>query len=37
MNSGTLAVRNYKTKAQSTESIDDFTKRIEEEITKKAL
>ncbi len=37
MNSGTLAVRNYKTKAQSTESVEEFVKRVKEEIETKAL
>lgn len=37
MNSGTLAVRNYKTKAQGTESIEDFIKRVHQEIETKSL
>jgi threonyl-tRNA synthetase len=37
MNSETLAVRNYKTKAQSTESIESFVTRILQEIKTKSL
>ncbi len=33
----TLAVRNFKTKWQSVESIEDFTRRVKEEIEKKTL
>ncbi len=36
-NSGTLAVRNYKTKEQTTENITDFVARIQQEINNKAL
>ena len=36
-NSGTLAVRNYKTKEQTTENITDFVARIQQEINEKAL
>lgn len=36
-NSGTLAVRNYKTKEQTNESIADFVARIQQEINEKAL
>lgn len=36
-NSGTLAVRNYKTKEQTTENITDFVARIQQEINDKAL
>lgn len=35
--SRTLAVRNFKTKEQSSESIEDFIARIQKEITEKAL
>jgi threonyl-tRNA synthetase len=37
MKSSSLAVRNYKTKEQTTEYIDDFETRILEEIKKKSL
>ncbi len=37
MNNKTLAVRNYKTKAQSTEGIEEFVTRIEEEVKEKSL
>ena len=37
MSSGTLAVRNYKTQAKTTESRADFITRIREEISTKAL
>jgi threonyl-tRNA synthetase len=37
MNARSLAVRNFKTKAQSTESIDEFVARVQEEIDKKSL
>ena len=37
MKSSSLAVRNYKTKAQSTEYIDDFVARIRKEIEEKSL
>ncbi len=37
MNARTLAVRNFKTKAQTTEEIDEFVARIKEEIMTKAL
>ncbi len=37
MKSSSLAVRNYKTKAQSTEYIDDFVARIQKEIENKTL
>ena len=33
----TLAVRNFKTKGQSVESIDEFVARVKEEIEKKSL
>ena len=36
-NSGTLAVRNFKTKGQSVESIGDFVTRVKEEIETKIL
>ena len=36
-NSGTLAVRNYKTKEQTTENITDFIARIQQEINEKKL
>lgn len=36
-NSGTLAVRNYKTKEQTNENIADFVARIQQEINEKAL
>ncbi len=36
-NSGTLAVRNYKTKEQTNENIADFVSRIQQEINNKAL
>ena len=36
-NSGTLAVRNYKTKEQTNESIADFVARIQQETNEKAL
>jgi len=36
-NSGTLAVRNYKTKEQTNESIADFVARIQQEINEKTL
>lgn len=36
-NSGTLAVRNFKTKGQSAESIGDFVVRVKEEIERKSL
>ena len=36
-NSGTLAVRNYKTKEQTNESIADFVARIQQEINEKKL
>ena len=36
-NSGTLAVRNYKTKEQTNESIADFVARIQQEINAKEL
>lgn len=36
-NSGTLAVRNYKTKEQTNENIADFVVRIQQEINEKAL
>lgn len=36
-NSGTLAVRNYKTKEQTNENITDFVARIQQEINEKAL
>ena len=36
-NSGTLAVRNYKTKEQTTENITDFVARIQQEINEKKL
>ncbi len=37
MNARSVAVRNYKTKAQSTESLGEFTKRASEEIKNKSL
>ena len=37
MNEKTLAVRNYKTKGQSTESVDTFIARIRQEIGNKSL
>jgi threonyl-tRNA synthetase len=37
MNGRTLAVRNYKTKGQSTEGVDEFVVRITEEVEKKSL
>ena len=37
MNARTLAVRNFKTKGQSTEGIDEFIARIQNEIRTKAL
>lgn len=37
MNSGTLAVRNYKTQEKTTENVEEFVKRVEEEIERKAL
>ena len=37
MKSSSLAVRNFKTKDQTTEYIDDFERRIGEEINKKSL
>ena len=37
MNSGTLAVRNYKTKEQTTERMTDFIERAQMEIENKAL
>ena len=36
-NSGTLAVRNYKTKEQTNENIADFVARIQQEINEKKL
>ncbi len=36
-NNGTLAVRNYKTKWQSVEKVEEFVTRISEEINKKSL
>ncbi|MBP6981902.1 threonine--tRNA ligase [Candidatus Gracilibacteria bacterium] len=36
-NNGTLAVRNYKTKGQSVEKVEEFVTRISEEIKLKAL
>ncbi len=36
-NSGTLAVRNYKTKEQTSENIADFVARIQQEINEKKL
>ncbi|MBB1554043.1 threonine--tRNA ligase [Candidatus Gracilibacteria bacterium] len=36
-NSGTLAVRNYKTKEQTNENIADFVSRIQQEINEKTL
>ena len=36
-NSGTLEVRNYKTKEQTNENITDFVARIQQEINEKAL
>lgn len=36
-NSGTLAVRNYKTKEQTIENITDFVARIQQEINEKKL
>lgn len=36
-NSGTLAVRNYKTKEQTTENITDFVARIQQETNEKKL
>ena len=36
-NSGTLAVRNYKTKEQTNENITDFVARIQQEINEKKL
>jgi len=35
--SGTVAVRNYKTKEQSSEKVDDFVGRVEEEIEDRIL
>jgi len=37
MNARSVAVRNYKTKAQSTESLEEFTLRIVEEVKNKNL
>lgn len=37
MTARTLAVRNYKTQAKTTESVEEFVKRVEEEIEKKSL
>ncbi len=37
MNSGTLAVRNYKTQEKTTESVEEFVKRVKQEIETKAL
>ena len=37
MTGRTLAVRNFKTKGQSVENIDEFVKRVKEEIEKKSL
>lgn len=37
MKSSSLAIRNYKTKEQSTEYIDDFSDRIMTEISTKSL
>lgn len=37
MNTGTLAVRNYKTKAQTSESIETFGERVTKEIEGKIL
>jgi threonyl-tRNA synthetase len=37
MNSGTLAIRNYKTDGKSGENITKFIERIEEEIDRKML
>ena len=37
MHARTLAVRNFKTKGQSVESIDEFVTRVKEEIEKKSL
>ena len=37
MTARTLAVRNFKTKAQSSESIEVFIKNVQEEIAKKSL
>ena len=37
MKSSSLAVRNYKTQAKTTEYINDFIKRAQEEIKSKAL
>lgn len=37
MSARTLAVRNFKTKAQTTEEINEFVVRVKEEITKKML
>ena len=37
MNARTLAVRNFKTKAQSTEGIEEFITRVQEEIKNKTL
>jgi threonyl-tRNA synthetase len=37
MTARSLAVRNFKTKAQSNESIDEFVARVQEEIDKKSL
>ncbi|MFZ2255564.1 MAG: His/Gly/Thr/Pro-type tRNA ligase C-terminal domain-containing protein [Patescibacteria group bacterium] len=37
MKSSSLAVRNYKTQEKTTEYINDFVKRVQEEIKSKAL
>jgi threonyl-tRNA synthetase len=37
MKSSSLAVRNFKTKEQTNEYIDDFERRIVEEIQEKSL
>jgi len=37
MKSSSLAVRNYKTQEKTTEYINDFVKRVQEEIKTKAL
>ena len=37
MNARTLAVRNFKTKAQSTEGVEEFITRVQEEIKNKTL
>ncbi len=37
MNARSLAVRNFKTKAQSTEGVEEFIARVQEEIKNKAL